>query len=169
MTLADVLDRITLQALATAVALALSLFTFARQELGKRSAVITASVERMREDKRTHTTVVVHNSGPALARGVEVRFLGQDDAPAGTGAHVFGAPVDIPAGHSARLAYARSLGTDLRTIEVKWRDRRRGTQTLRAPADERTVPGTPVVNVEVTATNPPAGGRGPVRRGSDRF
>lgn len=168
MTLADLFDSITLQALATAVALALSVFTFARQELGKRAAVLTVSLERMREENRTRTTVVVHNSGPALANGVEVRFLNESGGPVGEGLRVYGTPVDIPAGHSARLEFVRALGSYGRTLEVEWRDRRRGSQVLRAPSDERTVPGTPVVNVEVIATNPPSG-PGPARRGTGRF
>lgn len=161
MSVLDALDGITLQALATAIALVLSVITFARQELGKRAAELTVTCERRTEDKWTHTDVVVHNSGPATARGLEVEFLTEEGEPVGPGMRVDGTPVDLPAGHGARLRYSRSLGSYAPTIRLTWTDRRRGARSLEAPFNEVIVPGTPVVNVQVGATQP----NGPTRRG----
>ncbi|MCW2834293.1 MAG: hypothetical protein JWN68_2246 [Nocardioides sp.] len=165
MTLTDVFNSITLQGLATVVALALSVFTFARQEWGKRAAELIVTCERVQEEKRPRTSVAVHNSGRALARKVDVRFLNESGEPIDREMRVFGTPVDIPPGHGARLEYVRSFGVSSDSMRISWRDRRRGTQTLTVPINERFLPGTPIVNVQVVAPDPPSGN---VRRGTGR-
>jgi hypothetical protein len=153
MSVLDVLDNISLQALATAVALALSVFTFARQELGKRAADLTVTCEQVPGAKSTSSTyVVIHNSGHAVARGVDVTFLDAESGePVVRHMAVRGTPVDIPPGHSARLDYIRTIGAHSRSLRVEWRDRRRRRRphVLVAPVNLVVMPGAPVVNVEV--------------------
>lgn len=166
MSLLDLLDWITLAGVATTVALVLSVVTFWRQEVGKRAASLTVTCEHVPASGKTLSRdyVVVHNAGPATAREVCVRFCeDQENASAFEGGkHLEPEKVTIPAGHSAQLRYSRYIGAWSNTLEVTWRDKRRGRHTLVAPVHVVTVAGPPVVNV--TVEQPPAPGPGPARR-----
>lgn len=149
MSLLDAIDGLTLQGVATFVALGLSLWTFGRQELGKRAAFVTATCEKTSGPKFTETFVVIHNAGPAHARGVLVNFNADPESSPVEGGRDIASPIDIPAGHAARLRYSRSVGSYSQTLTVRWRDRRRGLHELIAPVNETQLPGAPIVNVTV--------------------
>lgn len=132
----------------SAVAVAISGYTFLRLELAKRAAVLLVHWESVPDSAGPRDALVVANAGPALARDIEISLTYVDGDPDTRGLELDGHVGTLPAGYEHRFRFRRELYQDPRGALVTWRDRRRGPQSMRVPLSQRPVPA-PQTRVEV--------------------